>query len=1123
MKSIVSFSAITLILLGLVLAGITWGCAPAPTPPPEPTPTATPSPVVGPMPPVKETELGWIPFDEISEPEEVPRSYMKDETTMGMMVNFDVPGMFVHEVMVEDVIYHRLSIPGHATLLDLGKPELPIVGQVIEVPYGVNFEIEIVKSESITLDGFNVYPAQEPQIDQEPEEEEFVLDKATYLTDGDYPGELAVIEAEDIGVIRGHRIVFLKVNPIQYNPVTREIRAFSNIEVRLNYDHPAQILRVDRRIQSQAFEELLQASVLNYKDANRFERSDAPDEEEMGCDYLIITDADFYNASDADNPIVRLQDWKQRKGYRTMVVDVADIPGGGTAADIGAYIQDAYDQWYPAPTYVLLVGDTGFIPTGYETPHPTHHNNTDVGTDLYYATLDGTDYFPDIYIGRLSVDTLAQAEDVVDKILAYENNPPMQANYYTDATLVALFEDVDPNPAGPVVGDGREDRPWIENVEEIFEYLDDNGYNPDRIYNRSGNQNPQWYEDGVTAVPAVAWNGNAADISTAINGGRFLVTYRDHGGRQDWSQPFGFDNTDIGALGNGNLTPVVFSIACQTGWFDNETDAANIVPATGNNDESFCEHFLRQGSGGAVAIIGATRNSWTGPNDFFMFGLHEAIWPDFAPNPPIVGYPALPDVETGSLIRIGQIHTFGKVYMANAYNHDIFRQMTFEMYHLFGDPEMTIWTEEPAELDVGHPEGIGSTGEQDFVVKVMDDSSGDPVRSAVVVLTRDSSIITVRQTNPGGFARFTLNALGSGELDITVTAHNYRHYEGKIEVNAGGAVLNRLDPDNGMEDHIIHVGGQDFSTESENVTINFGDQHLLTKLVTGGSFGQSGVEDVDTQVPSPYPLGPVNVLAHGQSSDRYAVDVFQVRTANPIDLYTYDQWDSSTWHLHTDNNPTWNNPEIQLYDSDGNPVESNNLTTGNTYTVKVKVHNDTDFEAQDVTVTLKWALFGVGQPDKVWEDIGIDHVHIPAHGVEEAQVQWAPPITGHLCIVVEIYHIEDINDSNNKGQENCDVGPTSSGAEVCFLLWNPTEDPAAVHLELRQLKGPWSQEEGPLWASWIRHPDPQVIPPDEWKEACVIIDPELVDVPPGEQAEFALTGFIGGKLAGGVNFIMIKE
>ena len=180
----------------------------------------------------------------------------------------------------------------------------------------------------------------------------------------------------------------------------------------------------------------------------------------------------------------------------------------------------------------------------------------------------------------------------------------------------------------------------------------------------------------------------------------------------------------------------------------------------------------------------------------------------------------------------------------------------------------------------------------------------------------------------------------------------------------------------------------------------------------------------------------MNILAQGLSSDRFAVDVFQVRTMYPIDLYLYSQWDQSTWNLTPGTDPIWNNPDIQFYDTSNNPVDSNNLSAGTDYIVKAKIHNDTDYPANKVSVYFKWADFGVGQPDRVWEEANTSPVEIdiPAHDVKEAEIRWAPPGTGHLCMLVEIYQFEDINTNNNRGQENLHVGPTSSPAEIPFLV-----------------------------------------------------------------------------------------
>jgi hypothetical protein len=461
--------------------------------------------------------------------------------------------------------------------------------------------------------------------------------------------------------------------------------------------------------------------------------------------------------------------------------------------------------------------------------------------------------------------------------------------------------------------------------------------------------------------------------------------------------------------------------------------------------------------------------------------------------------------------------------MANAYPHNFNRESSFEMYHLFGDPEMPIWTEAPGDLEVSLPEGIGATGDQSFVVNVTDKSSGDAVQSASVTLTRQVTtggnpvdrIIETLLTGPDGLARFVLTDIGDGDIDLTVTALNFVPNVGTIKVAADGAVLTRLDPADGTTGQVVSVAGENFNG-NENVEIYFDGTLVTTANAAGGAFGLPG-SDVTVTVPAGQPLGPVNVLAVGQNSGRYAVGIFQVRTANPIDLWSYSQWDPTTWHLHTDgSNPVWNSPDIQLYDPAGNPVASNNLTVGTTYDVKIRVRNDTAFQANQARIVFRWANYGIGGPFYDFHTVAVD---VPPGGTD-AEAPFTPGSTGHLCVQAEIYHAEDIATGNNKGQENLHVGPTSSPAKVCFEIWNTTRKPAAIFLEIRQQVPADRIGREPLWATRVVHPVEQVLQPGESAEACVEVDPNFTDLDKGKKAEFAVTGFIEGQMIGGVNLLI---
>jgi hypothetical protein len=1094
-------------------------------------------------------QIGWVPFADGARDGAPPRSYMKDETTTGITVRFDVPGLFIHEEQVDGVTYHHVSIPGHAAMAAVGKPELPVLGEMVEVPFDVDFSPEVVQSETVHLAGYSVYPAQPPRTEQTMDggtqpverparlipvrvarEEVFTVDAATYRDNAAFPAAPVTIASEDIGVIRGHRVLFLKVNPVQYNPVTRTVTVHTTIEVRIKYSHLAQLKGVNKRLHSRAFDELLRASLINYKTEGRLFSEGGSGKEVVACDYLIITHDAFYVETDPTNPVLRFANWKRRKGYRTNVVKVGSIPGGNTAASIQSYIKTAYDTWNPPPTYVLLIGDSDLVGAVAGLHHPDENlingPQPQVETDLYYVTVDGSDYFPDIYIGRMSADTLQQVTDMVDKFINYEQNPPAtpaNAGFYSHATLIGLFADETPV-------DGREGRPWIANLETMRTFLQGQGYTVDRIYADDtgfpGNpnaQDPRRFNDGTNLPndlisPNYAWNGGPTDIRNAINNGRFLVTYRAHGGWNGWAQP-SFGIADATALVQSDLTPLVISVTCQTGWFDNETDD-NAHGGRAVGDDCFAEVMLRRPRSGAIGMIGMTRNSSTGWNDFLVFGAYKAIWPAFDPNPPWAGHPAAPAGQQPALRRLGQIASFSKMYMARAYGADDTRKLEFEMHHLFGDPELPVWTRAPGSLAVNHPKAIGATGLQGFVVKVTDQANGQVVPNATVVLTRGSQIVQMQQTQTDGLARFGLDAVGDGDLDLTVSVLDYRPYLGTLAVTAKGGELNRLDPTNGPDNQVIHVGGRGFQA-GENVDVYLGTSGPFTTAANGsGEFGQS-VPTVDLTVPANSIHGLVNVTANGQTSHRAACRIFQVRDANPVDLYLYDQWNSSTWTPYPGDHPVWDNPDIQLYDASNNPVDSNNLVLGQTYTVKAKIHNGAAFPAASAKVVYKWANYGAGGPWQLLDTVSVD---VPANppGLKEAQTTFQPPATGHLCLQVNVEHVEDNDTTNNTGQENLHVGFSSSPAEACFTVWNLTREPGPVYFEVRQLFDPKAAKKV-LWASRVKHPVPQILRPGDKATACVVVDPEKADVGRGASADFAVTCFIGGKMIGGVNVRIIKR
>jgi hypothetical protein len=388
-------------------------------------------------------------------------------------------------------------------------------------------------------------------------------------------------------------------------------------------------------------------------------------------------------------------------------------------------------------------------------------------------TVSGSDYYPDYFYGRIPVDTIFEANNYIQKIIDYEVDPPYNSGYYTNITVASYFQDDEPN--------GFETRRFVRTSEELRDFLhfnaaEGNFYNVTRIYVTGSSINPMRYNNGIYGWPAPGadippellrangypWDGDADDIKERVDSGTFILNHRDHGLRNGWGDPH-YLIGDIGLLENDDLLPIVFSINCETGWFDQETDDEGGATTT----ESFCEEFVRKTDGGTVGIFGATRVSYSGYNDFMCRGFYDAIWPDF-------------DITLGGafpMYRMGQVLNYGKWYMeshtASNPPNGWDNELTFEIFHYFGDPTMEIWTEEPLNLNVSHSNTVEVNSTQVAVDVVQDGAFVSLVQGGQIIGTGYSS---------GGTALIDVNPLPLGTLSVTVTKHNYRPYRGLINV-----------------------------------------------------------------------------------------------------------------------------------------------------------------------------------------------------------------------------------------------------------------------------------------------------------------------------------------------------
>ena len=169
------------------------------------------------------------------------------------------------------------------------------------------------------------------------------------------------------------------------------------------------------------------------------------------------------------------------------------------------------------------------------------------------------DTFPDLAIGRIPVDTLAQANTVVNKIIAYEQDPPDQSSFYNNVALASFFECCSAFNHGTHATD---DRSFIETSEKVRSALSLSGKSVARIYsdNITSSLIPSYYRNGASLPAAIGygsgylWDGSTTDVIDAFNIGTGLIMHRGHGGPSGWASP-AFKTTNLSSLNQRNLNP----------------------------------------------------------------------------------------------------------------------------------------------------------------------------------------------------------------------------------------------------------------------------------------------------------------------------------------------------------------------------------------------------------------------------------------------------------------------------------------------------------------------------------------------------------------------------------------
>ncbi len=285
-----------------------------------------------------------------------------------------------------------------------------------------------------------------------------------------------------------------------------------------------------------------------------------------------------------------------------------------------------------------------------------------------------------------------------------------------------------------------------------------------------------------------------SQMINSLNDGVSYFNYRGFYGMSGWC------NNQTDALCNGLMLPVTVILTCSVGDFEGTTDCRT-------------ERFLKAGSignpKGAIAAIGtATIDTNTCFNNCVDAGIFYGIFVD-------------------KIFHLGGALNRGKLNLYNCYPNNPYNAVYKFSYwnNLMGDPGMEIWTGIPQQMLVSYDSQI-AVGTNLLEVTVTE-ISGFPIENAwVTILKGNDEIFSTGYTDNEGKIFLPICPSNTGEVNLTVTKHNYIPHLGTFNIVQNDVFVNvfeiEIDDDNfgsssGNGDNIINPGEEiEFNVSLKN-------------------------------------------------------------------------------------------------------------------------------------------------------------------------------------------------------------------------------------------------------------------------------------------------------------------
>jgi len=733
----------------------------------------------------------WVPF--LQQTKTKPTTNLSASNSSAVSFTVQINGMEASDIKAGTSAYQSLSIPDGEVMTKPGSPQVPVISKLIAIPDCDNVAVSVSPSNQFQSANYNVLPVPRYDKKQLPDGSSDLVpvyeeDKFVYSGGSDFPGKFG--EITEVGYVRDQKVARVTIYPVQFNPASKRITAYTNFNVTLSFVNPKSSVnkelgifrnmmhgvalnyelsgisastKINGSVQSSSLSKAsalntVQGSVTRVTDLSTLVGTNA-----IPVDYLIITHSSLFNS----NNLTTLANWRRdHNGYDVAIVKVDNdvytkydsVTHPPNYERIRNFLTDVYLNGKANHTgdghlaYICLVGDA-LQDDNYTTMLPAEYAYTglEAAGDYYYSCLthSGSTYddIQDVMYGRMPAGNETELSIEVNKIISYETNS--NGSWCNDYTFVSFSPDLY-TYADPAIAQMTETIPPSYSKSYLlraFDYDDPSSVNEvssffERRFSYALYSDPNSYCYSSELNDSL-YNHSVQGINNRIH----TFVYEGHGGwnalgANEGSGRLIFRASEIGTRLYNDLFSFMIFDCCDAGHLDH------------NSGDCVAEVAVNLEDKGSIGVLASSRDSYTS-----AFGYVD-------------GY--IIEAQYDSLSHImGESVMESKLRLSNV----LFRRQ----YNLYGDPAVNLF---PTGYTISEnltlsgtnvisenltvASGVTLTIQPGATLKFAPNTNltVNGVLNAIGTQSQQITFTSTRDTTPGSWGTITLNGQGASSSII---------------------------------------------------------------------------------------------------------------------------------------------------------------------------------------------------------------------------------------------------------------------------------------------------------------------------------------------------------------------